>query len=68
MQKWDDDEVVVGPGNMIFKTQQEAESTLASVHAAWDKEVAKDPKAEWLQHTGKPALRKISWDEPVAQA
>ena len=68
VQKWDDEEVVVGPGSHIFKTQEEAEATLSSVHTSWEAEVAKDKDAEWLKHTGKPFLRKISWDEPVAQA
>ena len=65
---WDDDEVVVGPGNHIFKTQEEAENALRAVHAAWGKEAEKDPKAEWLTHTDRPSLRKITWDEPVAKA
>lgn len=67
VQRWEDMEIVVGHGNHIFKTEEEAAHTISHLWKAWDEEVAKDPDAEWVKHTHKPSLRRITWDDAVEE-
>lgn len=63
VQCWDDAEVVVGPGNHIFTNEEEAVQALRHVWKSWDAEIAKDPAGGWIKHTGKPSLRRITWED-----
>jgi len=66
VQRWDDAddslEIVVGHGNHVYKTEEEAAHAITHLWKTWDDEVAKDPDAEWIKQTRKPSLRRITWE------
>lgn len=71
VQRWEDAndtmEMVVGHGNHIYKTKEEASHALSHLWKAWDEEIAKDPNADWFKHTQKPSLRCITWEDVVEE-
>lgn len=66
VQKYDDTEHVVGHGSLIFSDEAAAVAAWDKMSESWDVEVAQDPDAEWLKHTSKPVLRKITWTEEAS--
>lgn len=68
VQKYDGVEHIVGHGSIIFTDEVTAAAAWDRMSESWDVEVAQDPEAEWLKHTSKPILRKITWVEEEASA